>query len=76
MELTPTLLNEVEVRPEFRGYNRAEVDDFLERVAASVEQLLARLRDAEGGLAGSGNESITRTLVLAQRTADAAIHEA
>ena len=76
MELTPTLLHEVEFRPEWRGYNRAEVDDFLERVATSVEQLLARLRDAERGVPGTSDESITRTLVLAQRTADAAIREA
>jgi len=89
MELTPRLLHDVEFSQEWRGYNREEVDDFLERVAASVEQLLTRLREASERApqtdhaeaarpadAIGGEEAITRTLVLAQRTADAAIAEA
>ena len=52
MELTPRLLTEVEFREQWRGYSQNEVDDFLERVAAAVGELLDRLREA--------NERITR----------------
>ncbi len=134
MELTPQLLtDEIDFRIAVRGYDRHEVDDFLERVAVAVGQLqsqltkaVARAKTAEARVAelegGSGvaareaqpeteavspvpesspaaaetstpkappsapvpvvggdedlNEELRRTLVLAQRTADAAIREA
>src|SRR5437660_814512 len=69
MELTAHELRTVEFRERWRGYDPDEVDDLLERVAAALEQLSRR-----GGV--DGDEAVQRTLVLAQRTADAAIAEA
>jgi DivIVA domain-containing protein len=59
MELTPQLLtDEIDFRIAVRGYDRHEVDDFLERVAVAVGQLqsqltkaVARARSAEARLA-------------------------
>lgn len=85
MDLSPQLLREVEFRENLRGYSRAEVDEFLERLAVAVEGLQSQLRDAirradlaerrSGQREDSGDE-LKRTLVLAQRTADAAIEDA
>src|SRR6187431_706272 len=99
MDVTPQVINEVEFHQRMRGYDPDEVDDFLERVAAAVEELHDRVRQAEQRAAaaersapaaagrtaertlaasaapsgkGDDTESIRRTLVLAQRTADAA----
>ena len=123
MELTPKLLtDEVDFRVAYRGYDRDEVDDFLERVAVAVGQLQAQLGEAVERARGADarvqaaqreaeeakrhaaraqstqpapaavpaaapvaeppavssretedlNEELRRTLVLAQRTADAA----
>lgn len=44
MELTPELLLEAKFAPARRGYDMAEVDDFLERCAEGLDVLLARLR--------------------------------
>jgi cell division initiation protein len=83
MELTPQILHDVQFRERWRGYDQEEVDDFLERVAASLEKLLSRLKgipERTGGTVENGEpldeEAIKRTLVLAQRTADAAVKEA
>ena len=44
MELTPQLLtDEIDFRIAVRGYDRNEVDDFLERVAVAVGQLQSQL---------------------------------
>ena len=84
MELTPRLLTEVEFSEQWRGYNHNEVDDFLERVAAAVAELLERLREANERsstaerrlLERAEDDEIRRTLVLAQRTASTALEEA
>ncbi|HEV3225880.1 MAG TPA: DivIVA domain-containing protein [Acidimicrobiales bacterium] len=105
MDVTPQVINEVEFHQKMRGYDPDEVDDFLERVAVAVEQLQARIREAEQRAVAAERrvapgppsrkaeapvgapvaakvdeaeeaETIRRTLVLAQRTADAAIKEA
>src|SRR5437868_6891335 len=85
MDLTPQQLREVELREKFRGYDPDEVDDLLERVAAGLEQLQDRLRSAmeraaraeQRAAEGSETEGALRhTLLLAQRTADAAVAEA
>src|SRR5438309_5609586 len=84
MELTPQQLFEVEFSEQWRGYNRDEVDDFIERVAAGVAALQDRLRQmteravrAEQRAQGREPDAgARRTLVLAQRTADATVAEA
>ena len=84
MELTPRLLTEVEFREQWRGYSQNEVDDFLERVAAAVGELLERLHEANERastaerrlLERAEDDEIRRTLVLAQRTASTAMEEA
>jgi DivIVA domain-containing protein len=84
MELTPRLLTEVEFREQWRGYSQNEVDEFLERVAAAVAELLERLHQANERattaerrlLERAEDDEIRRTLVLAQRTASQALEEA
>ena len=44
MELTPDLLLEAKFASSRRGYDMAEVDDFLERCAEGLDVLLTRLR--------------------------------
>jgi cell division initiation protein len=85
MELTPQQLCDVEFSEQWRGYSRDQVDDFIERVAAAVADLQSRLRAmteravraeqrALEGVEADG--AARRTLVLAQRTADATVAEA
>jgi cell division initiation protein len=86
MEISGKVLREVEFRDRLRGYDTDEVDEFLERVAVALDELLedhAALRQRaerlERQLADApfaDDDSIRRTLVLAQRTADMALHEA
>jgi len=92
MDVTPKVLREVEFREKFRGYDPDEVDEFLGRVAETLKQFHGRLQDAavqieaaEARAARSearsregseAEETLRRTLVLAQRTADAAIADA
>lgn len=85
MDISPKLLRDVEFREQRRGYSPSEVDDFLERLAVGVGQLQQQVKEAgeraeeadRRTAAGSPNEDgIKRTLVLAQRTADAALEEA
>jgi cell division septum initiation protein DivIVA len=68
-----------------RGYHPEDVDQFLERVAAGMEVLQDRLRQAlersqraeqAAAEAGGTDDTLRRTLVLAQRTADLAVQEA
>jgi len=84
MDLTPKLLTDIEFPMWWRGYKPEDVDEFLERVAVGVgelQQLVAELRErastAERRLLDKSDEDeIRRTLVLAQRTAEASISEA
>jgi DivIVA domain-containing protein len=85
MDVTPRELRDMDIREGFRGYNRDDVDELLERAAATIEQLEEQLRrhqDRLGALesdAGRGRENeemLQRTLLLAQKTADEAIAEA
>lgn len=75
-----------------RGYDPDEVDEFLDRAAADLDRQHARLRELESRADAAerraaqieaevrersdSDETLRRTLVLAQRTADAAIKEA
>lgn len=109
MELTAKLIEETEFRQTFRGYDVDQVDDFLERVAAGVEELRKQVQRAAKQPKAAGwappataapagatarepapvqaagpdakalednTDELRRTLILAQRTADAAIREA
>jgi cell division initiation protein len=85
MEVTPKTLREVEFREKMRGYHPEDVDHFLEQVAAGIEVLQDRLRQAveraqraetAAAEAGGTDDTLRKTLVLAQRTADLAVQEA
>ncbi len=82
--VSPERVREVRFAEQWRGYRTDEVDEFVEQVAEAFDQLEARVREcsaraaeAERRLLERGpDEDLSRTLVLAQRTADAARREA
>ncbi|MDQ1437571.1 MAG: cell division initiation protein [Acidimicrobiaceae bacterium] len=85
MDVSPQTIREVEFREKLKGYHQDDVDDFLERIAAGLEILQERLRQAteravraeqKVGESTEADDAMRRTLVLAQRTADAAVNEA
>ncbi|RMH77286.1 MAG: DivIVA domain-containing protein [Actinomyces sp.] len=86
MDALNALFENIEFSERWRGYDPAEVDAYVERVARAAALVQGRLRElqqrveaAEARLAGGGGETeetLKRTLVLAQRTADAAVAEA
>jgi len=85
MDVTPRELRDIDIREGFRGYNRDDVDELLERAAATIEGLNERLRrlteqvSATEGQPGQTRETedmLHRTLLLAQRAADEAVAEA
>ena len=85
VEFTSDIIRKTKFREKMRGYHPEEVDAFLERTAVAIDQLQTRLAEiTERALkAESANESnsqadesIRRTLTLAQRTAEMAVNEA
>ena len=85
MEITPRELRDVEIHSEIRGYSRDEVNDLLERAAATIDaanervtQMQERLNSAqtEAGRTRETEDILHRTLLLAQRAADEAVAEA
>jgi DivIVA domain-containing protein len=85
MDVTPRELRDTDIREGFRGYHRDDVDELLERAAATIEGLTERVRQltermsSVEGSAGRNRETedmLQRTLILAQKTADEAIAEA
>ncbi len=89
MDVTPRELRDIDIREGFRGYNRDDVDELLERAAATIEALNERVRrvteqasaveTAPATSAGGSRETeemLHRTLLLAQRAADEAVAEA
>ncbi len=86
VEFTSEAIRSAKFKEKLRGYPPEEVDAFLERCATALEQLTDRPRRddfacalrAEAALAGNSeaDESVRRTLVLAQRTAEMAVREA
>ncbi len=91
MEITSKELREVEFRERLRGYDTTEVDEFLERVAIAVDEMQAKVREyadradraertdrpaARERVPADDDDTLRRTLLLAQRTADMAIREA
>jgi DivIVA domain-containing protein len=87
MDLSAKVMREVEFRDRLRGYDTDEVDEFLEKIAVAVEELQEKMRQlayraeraersASDRAADADDDTIRRTLVLAQRTADLAVREA
>jgi DivIVA domain-containing protein len=90
--LTSDRVRSVAFSDKLRGYNPDEVDDFLEEVAAGVDDLVARLQASPASPPAAVAPSappprvdeerafdegtVARALILAQRTADLAIGEA
>jgi cell division initiation protein len=82
MSLTPNDVDNATFKEKFKGYDMDEVDAFLERVTARLQELIeendalrARLRVAESG-SGESEQLIQRTLLTAQRTADEVVEQA
>jgi cell division initiation protein len=78
-------IRDIQFREKLRGYHPEDVDTFVARVAETVESLQRRVDAAEAQLAdvqsqsseaANHEDSLRRTLVLAQRTADLAVQEA
>ncbi len=80
MELSTDLLANVTFREQWRGYSPDQVDEFLERLGVAIAELQERVTTAERKVAeaeaANDQDEIMRTLVLAQRTASAAVDEA
>ena len=85
MDVTPRELRDIDIREGFRGYNRDDVDELLERAAATIEGLNERIRrlteqvsagEGEQGKTRETEDMLHRTLLLAQRAADEAVAEA
>ena len=85
VEFTSDVVRSATFREKLKGYNPEDVHAFMERSAAAIDQLTARLAEAsaralkaEAALASNSeaDESGRRTLVLAQRTAEMAVREA
>jgi cell division initiation protein len=85
MEITPRELRDTEIHSEMRGYSRDEVNDLLERAAASIEASNQRVTQLQDRLTSAQSEAsrtretediLHRTLLLAQRAADEAVAEA
>ncbi len=85
MDVTPRELRDIDIREGFRGYNRDDVDELLERAAATIEGLNERMRrlaeqasanEGQQGQARETEDMLHRTLLLAQRAADEAVAEA
>ena len=84
MELTGAALRAAEFGERWRGYDQEEVDRFIEEVAVAADELHARVRDltdrvtraeARSG-SGEADDTVKRTLMLAQRAADLVVNEA
>ncbi|HZQ27934.1 MAG TPA: DivIVA domain-containing protein [Acidimicrobiales bacterium] len=78
-------VREAVFREKLRGYHPADVDAFLDQVAFAFDELEARLADAEdravkaagdAAVVVADDDTVRRTLTLAQRTAELAIAEA
>jgi cell division septum initiation protein DivIVA len=85
MDVKPKDLRDIDISIEFRGYSRDEVNDLLERAAATIEGLSERVRVLSERLAAAQNdparvaapapaptETPAKTLELAQRTLEMA----
>jgi cell division septum initiation protein DivIVA len=85
MDVTPQELRGSEIKEAWRGFNRDEVDDLLERAAATIEHLTRQVQELESRAPSTSDalptnrddaEMLQRTLLLAQRAADDAVNDA
>ncbi len=85
MDLTAKEIHEKQFHDAWRGYNQEEVDDFLDRVAESLERLQRdnralqqRVQELDQMVAASRSteEMLKKTLVTAQKAAEEAIANA
>ncbi len=87
MELTSSVLRDVEFRETWKGYNQADVDTFIDEVALGVDALQARIREltetsqrAQQQMTAAPvaptDDAVKRTVNLAQRAADLVVSEA
>lgn len=79
MSLTPLDIHKKEFRKAFRGYEEEEVDEFLDQVVKEYEKLYKENIDLKEALAAKDSnigqyrdleETLKKTLVIAQQTAD------
>jgi cell division initiation protein len=82
MELGAREVHEKQFHDAWRGYNQEEVDDFLDKVAETIDRLTRenrslheRIRQLDQAVSASKNteEMLKKTLVTAQRAAEEAI---
>ena len=85
MDVSPQELRNSEIKDAWRGYNRDEVDDLLERAAVTIESLARQAQNLEGRAPVDADalptnrddaEMLQRTLLLAQRAADEEVSKA
>jgi DivIVA domain-containing protein len=86
MDVTPRELRDIDIpTAKFGGYKADDVDELLERAAATIEALNERIRrqaeqmtevEATQGKTRETEDMLHRTLLLAQRAADEAVAEA
>jgi len=85
MDLTARDINEKQFHDAWRGYNQAEVDDFLDKVAEALDNALReretfrrRASELEQAVATSRDteEMLKKTLLTAQQAAEEAISKA
>ena len=83
--LTPADIHNKEFRSGFRGYNEEEVDDFLDEVIESVEEMTKRIAKLEDNLLLERKKlsqyqemesKLKETLDVAQKTADEVVESA
>ena len=85
MELTPNDVEQKAFTQALRGYQMDEVDDFLDEIVATLRASEQRLRDAEEKVRaleaeattrGGDETTISRAILVAQRSADALLADA
>ena len=85
MDVSARTIHEKQFHDAWRGYNQDEVDDFLDRIAETVDRLLrenhslqTRIRELDQAVATSRDteEMLKKTLVTAQKASEEAIASA
>src|SRR5215471_15961526 len=61
MDVTPQELRDIEIREAWRGYHRDDVDELLERAAATFEHLQDEVRQAQLRAAQAPPPTVART---------------